>query len=133
MKNLAWLLIFIPAFCTCASVLFSIFHYFHIIESATLVVNLMLMILVINIFGCIAIAVRTSGHLPYLLFGNMLFFIVFVFAITTVTHHNCSHHEGAELAGSELEFPSKQPATKVTTNGLPLHAISSEGSCESCR
>lgn len=101
MKNLAWLLIFIPALCTCTSVLLSIMHYFHIIESGTVVVNLMMLTLVINIVGCIAIAVKSSGHLPYLLFGNMLFFIVFVFSITTVTHHYCSLHEGANSASLE--------------------------------
>ncbi|WP_076410560.1 hypothetical protein [Shewanella sp. UCD-KL12] len=132
MKNLGWLLVFIPALCTCASVLFSIIHYFHIIESADVVIDLMLFILVVNVLGCVVIAFKTSGNLPYLLFGNILFFIVFVFSITTVSHHDCSHHESTKLTDSELTFPSK-PSTQVMANGLPQHAISSEGSCESCR
>lgn len=97
LKNLGWLLIFIPALCTCSLVLMVIFHYFHIIESGGMVVNTMFVLLAINVFGCIAICVRTSGHLPYLLFGNLLFFIIFVFSITAVRNHNCNHHEQEEV------------------------------------
>ncbi|ABZ76994.1 hypothetical protein Shal_2436 [Shewanella halifaxensis HAW-EB4] len=55
------------------------------------------MLLGINVLGCIVIGVRTSGNLPYLLFGNLLFFIIFVFSITTVRNHNCNHHEQDEV------------------------------------
>ncbi|WP_220741599.1 hypothetical protein, partial [Shewanella schlegeliana] len=86
-----------PALCTCSLVLMVIFHYFHIFESSTIVLNSMFVLLGINLFGCIAIALRTSGNLPYLLFGNLLFFIIFVFSITAVKNHNCNHHEQEEV------------------------------------
>lgn len=92
LKNLAWLLIFVPAVCSCLLVLMAIFHYLHVIESADLLVNMMFALLGLNLVAGVAIAIRTSGNLPYLLFGNLLFFIIFVFSIATVNTHNCEHH-----------------------------------------
>lgn len=92
MKNFAWLLIFVPAVCSCLLVVMSILHYLHVIESANLLVNMMFALLGLNLLAGVAIAIRTSGNLPYLLFGNLLFFIIFVFSIATVSTHNSDHH-----------------------------------------
>ncbi|QFU24120.1 hypothetical protein FM038_019520 [Shewanella eurypsychrophilus] len=101
---------------------------------------MMLFVLVVNVLGGIVIAIKTRGNLPYLLFGNFLFFIVFVFSITTVSHHDCSHHEGASLSESEYEF---QYAPEFNTNSavnvgsghgeLKLDSGLGSGVCESCR
>ncbi|MCL1145816.1 hypothetical protein AB4298_03695 [Shewanella sp. 10N.261.52.F9] len=103
MKNLGWLLIFIPALCTCSLVFMVILHYFHIIESTEILVGLMFSLLALNLMGCVTIGLKTSGNLPYLLFGNLLFFIIFVFSIATVNTHDCQHHE--QKQNSQLDTP----------------------------
>ncbi|WP_220782385.1 hypothetical protein [Shewanella sairae] len=103
MKNLGWLLIFIPALCTCSLVFMVILHYFHIIESTEILVGLMFSLLALNLIGCVAIGLKTSGNLPYLLFGNLLFFIIFVFSIATINSHNCEHHEQKQI--NQLSSP----------------------------
>ncbi|MBW8183048.1 hypothetical protein [Shewanella nanhaiensis] len=104
MKKLSWLLIFIPALSVCAAVILGIAHYFHLIDSSDLVVKMMMFILGLNLASCLFIAMKTSGNLPYLLLGNMMFFIVFVFSITTVRNHNCNHHEDVEVFQHLHEF-----------------------------
>ncbi|MCK8046714.1 hypothetical protein MSG37_17635 [Shewanella sp. 1CM18E] len=111
MKNFAWLLIFVPAVCSCLLVVMAILHYLHVIDSANLLVNMMFALLGLNLLAGVAIAIRTSGNLPYLLFGNLLFFIIFVFSIATVNTHNSDHHTAdkasqfnSPILGEELDL-----------------------------
>ncbi|WP_394199849.1 hypothetical protein [Shewanella waksmanii] len=125
MKNLGWLLVFIPAVCTCSTVLLAIAHYFHLIESDQATLFLMIAMAVINGLGTLAIAIRTRGNLPYLLLGNLMFFIVFVFSVTTTQHHDCAHHDDS------LATQPKANAANSAPKAQDLDLTSSE-LCNNC-
>ncbi|WP_299793309.1 hypothetical protein [uncultured Shewanella sp.] len=98
----------------------AIFHYFHIFNNVTGLLALLGIICVVNVLSYLVITVKTKGNLPYILLGNLMFFIVFVFSATTIQSHNCEHHEEAAVfqygvhdAGGEID-------------------IGVDASCESC-
>lgn len=111
MKKLSWLLLLTPAICTCSTIVIAIFHYFHILSNVTGLLTLLGIICVVNVLSYLLIYIKTKGHLSYILIGNMMFFIVFVFSATTIQSHNCEHHEEATVfhygvhdAGDEIKI-----------------------------
>ncbi|RTR39943.1 hypothetical protein EKG38_04075 [Shewanella canadensis] len=105
------LLLLTPAICTCLTIVIAILHYFHILNNVTGVLVLLGITCVVNVLSYFVISIKTKGNLPYILLGNMMFFIVFVFSATTVQSHNCEHHEeavvfqyGVHDAGEEIKI-----------------------------
>ncbi|MCL1036174.1 hypothetical protein L2750_03255 [Shewanella submarina] len=92
MRDSKWLLVVIPALCACFATLVAILHYLHIVEDNSTALTLMFSALALYLCTSITLGMTTSGNATYILFSALMFFIVFVFAITTVTSHNCEHH-----------------------------------------
>ncbi|MGI2259063.1 hypothetical protein [Shewanella sp. GXUN23E] len=98
MQRTTQFLVLIPALCLCLTLLVAGMHYLHWIANSEATLYILYSVLTLDVIASALLLISTSGYGAYVFMSALMFFIVFVFSLATVTHQGPAPQRSATSA-----------------------------------